>query len=260
MLYHVQSGSGRTIIFIHGNSQSIHIWDGLIHEPALTGYTLRRLDLPGHGHSPWSVNAENDYTLKGVSDYLRDFMLSNFNEEYIIVASSLATNIIAEIITQLPQCKGLFLVGPCVIGPGFSVSDIVQPNPHFGVTFTPDPTDEELEGMIGTWGVQLEASLKKKCMQMFRDTDPQLRAQMGKCIALGEWGDETTNLEQLTYPVAVIYGEDEKIIFTDYLSRSAIRMWRDGIIKIPHAGHCCQLDKPAELAVLIGQYAADIFK
>lgn len=260
MLYQQETGSGKTIIFIHGNSQSSAVWDGLINEPALRGYTLALLDLPGHGRASRSAAPEKDYTLKGMAGHLKDFLLKTYTDEYIVVANSLASNLVAEVITQLPQCKGLFLTGACVIGSKFTVPDIVQPNPHFGITFAVSPTDEELEGFLGTWAVHIDDALKQKCIQMFRDTDPELRHQIGLSIAGADWSDEVANLEQLTYPVAVVYGKDERIIFPGYLSRSAINIWRDDIITIPGAGHCCQLDKPAELAALISQYAAEIFR
>src|SRR5665213_1554079 len=99
MLYQQKSGSGPTIIFIHGNSQSSAIWDGLINERALAGYTLACLALPGHGQSFHSNASENDYTLKGMADLLKEFLLKTYTEQYIIVASSLGTNMIAEVIT-----------------------------------------------------------------------------------------------------------------------------------------------------------------
>ena len=260
MLYQQKSGSGPTIIFIHGNSQSSAIWDGLINERALAGYTLACLDLPGHGQSFHSNASEKDYTLKGMADLLKEFLLKTYTEQYIIVASSLGTNMIAEVITQLPQCKGLVLTGTCVMGSKFTVPEIVQPNPHFGVTFAVSPTDEELEGFLGTWAVRIEGELKQRCIRMFRETDPELRIQMGIAIAEGDWSDEVGNLEQLTYPVAVVYGKDERIIFPEYLKRSAINIWKGNVITIPGAGHCCQLDQPEVLAELIRQYASEIFK
>ncbi|MFI5159152.1 MAG: alpha/beta fold hydrolase [Sphingobacteriales bacterium] len=178
----------------------------------------------------------------------------------MIVANSLATNLVPVIITHLPYCKVLFLTGACVMGSKITVPEIVQPNPHFGVTFAPFPTDEALQGFLGTWAVHMEGELKQKCIRMFRDTDPELRTQMGLSIAEADWSDEVANLEQLTYPVAVVYGKDERIIFPNYLNRSSIRMWRDGVILIAGAGHCCQLDQPGELAALISQYAAEVFR
>lgn len=258
MLYYKTTGSGKTIVFIHGNSQSAAIWDRLIAEPVLAGYQLIRVDLPGHGQSFRSADPEKDYTLKGMAVHLLDF-LQPF-DDYIVVASSLAGNVVAEIITQLKGCKGLFLKATSVIGEKVTVPEIVKPSPFFSLTFTAQPTDEEVEGLIGTWAIHLNEALKKDLIKTFRDTDPALRTQLGAAIARADWSDEIANLEALEYPVAVVYGVEEALVFSDYLNKTDIKLWRDEIIKIPDAGHCCQVDQPAQLAGLVNRYAADIFR
>jgi pimeloyl-ACP methyl ester carboxylesterase len=258
MLYYKTTGSGKTIVFIHGNSQSTEIWNGFIDEPLLAGYKLVRVDLPGHGQSFRSIDPEKDYTLKGMATHLLDF-LQPF-DDYIIVINSLAGNLVAEIITQLKGCKGFFLTGASIIGKKVTVADIVKPNPFFSVTFTAQPTDEELEGLLTTWAVHINEASKKDYIKLFWATDPAVRTQLGVAIALADWSDEVANLEQLEYPVAVVYGAEEKVVFADHLNKTDIKLWRDSIIEIPDAGHCCQLDQPAQLAGLISRYAADIFR
>lgn len=259
MLYDKRTGSGKIIVFIHGNSQSLEIWDGLITEPLLANYKLIRIDLPGHGHSFRSTDPAKDYTLKGIATHIKDFLMS-LDEEYLIVANSLGCNQIAEITLQLPFCRGLFFTGASVIGQKITISDVVKPNPFFGVTFTAQPGSEELRGLVGTWSNRMDKKLEEQNVGMFLNTDPALRTQLGLAIAQGDWSDEIFNLEQLDYPVAVVYGADEKVIFPDYLSKTAIPFWQNRIIQITDAGHCCQLDQPGLLSALINQYAADIFK
>jgi pimeloyl-ACP methyl ester carboxylesterase len=258
MLYYTSTGSGKTIVFIHGNSQSAAIWDGLIAEPLLAGYNLVRVDLPGHGQSFSSTDPEKDYTLKCMAAHLPNF-LQQF-DDYIIVASSLAGNVVAEIINRLKGCKGLFLTGSSIIGEKVTIADIVKPNPFFPAAFAAQPTDEEVEGVIGNWAIHIDEALKKDCIKLFWDTDPAVRTQLGAAIARADWSDEVANLEQLDYPVAAVYGAEEKLVFADHLNKTDIKLWRDSIIEIPDAGHCCQLDQPAQLAGLISRYAADIFR
>jgi pimeloyl-ACP methyl ester carboxylesterase len=152
------------------------------------------------------------------------------------------------------------LTGASIIGEKVTVADIVKPNPFFSVTFTAQPTDEELEGLLSTWAVHIDEASKKNYIKMFLDTDPTVRTQLGTAIALADWSDEVANLEQLDYPVAVVYGADEKVVFPEHINKTDIKLWRNSIIEIPDAGHCCQLDQPAQLAGLINQYAADIFR
>jgi len=258
MLYSKRSGEGKTIVFIHGSSQSMVAWDRLVMEPVLALYSLLRVDLPGHGQSFWSEDPQRDYSLKGMAVHLEGF-LGAIEEDFVVVTNSLAGNLVAEIIFRLKKCKGLFLTGPSVIGHQFSVSEIAQPNPYFGVTFSADPEKEELEGLAGTLVADPSVSLKLKVIEMFRNTDPKVRLQLGVSIGSGDWGEEVDNLEKLSYPVAVVYGALEQVIFPDYLEGTKIDMWRDKVIKIPGAGHCCHLDKPAVLATLIHEYASTQF-
>jgi len=259
MLHSKCSGNGKTIVFIHGCSQSVDTWDKLIQEPLLISYSLLRVDLPGHGQSFWSNDPGKDYTLKGMGVHLKGF-LASIAEDFVVVTNSLAGNVVAEVILQLDHCKGLFLTGSSVTGHQFSVSEIAQPNPYFGVTFSADPEEEELEGLVNILVADHSESLKLMLVEMFRNTDPKVRLQLGDAIANGDWGEEVDNLKKLGYPVAVIYGALEKVIFPAYLNRAEIGMWKDQIIMIPDAGHCCQLDQPAVLAGLIHEYATECFR
>lgn len=260
MLHQETKGSGNnTIVFIHGASQSAEIWGTLINEPLLAGYRSICIDLPGHGLSFRSPEPDKDYTLKGMAIHLKHFLLS-LDEDYIIVTSSLAGNIVAEIITELPCCKGLVLTGSSVIGQKISIDQIVKPNPYLEVTFTAHPTCEMMDGLLSTWAESMNESLRSNCMKMFSNTDPAVRTELGAAIARADWSDEIHNLELMGYPIAIVYGLEEKIIYPDYLNKTNIRMWQNGIIKISDAGHCCQLDQPAVLAELISNYATDIFR
>lgn len=259
MLYSKCTGTGKTIVFIHGNSQSSATWNQLIKEPSLKYYRLLCVDLPGHGQSFRSTEPQKDYTLKGMAEHLKYF-LDSLTEEYIIIANSLGCNFASEIITQLTNCKGLFLTGASVIGANLTVPEIVQPNPYVAAIFTHNPTDQMLEGLIGDLTTHIEESVKADYIRTFRDTDPAFRTEIGIAISRGEWSDEVANLEQLKYTIAIVYGAEEKIIFPDYLNKFAIKMWKEEIIKIPAAGHCPQLDRPAYLAGLINQYATAVFR
>ena len=259
MLNYHSIGAGKTIVFIHGISQSLKTWDLLQHNSALAGYRLIFADLPGHGSSPRNAAPEQEYTLKGMAAQVKIFLDEVAGNDYIVVAGSIATCFVAEVIAGLPRCKGLFFIGACVVGKAVELPDMIKPSPYFPVTFSPDPDDNDLRGFITTMGVNLPDGIIDSCMRLFRETDPAFREQIGASVAAGEWSDEIALLEQCPYPVAVVYGADDAVIFPEYLSRVGLRMWQDKIVLIPQSGHCSQLDQPKELAWLIGQYADSVF-
>ncbi len=50
---HVQAtGSGPRVVMLHGWALNSHVWDDLV-EPLARSFTVVRIDLPGHGSSPW---------------------------------------------------------------------------------------------------------------------------------------------------------------------------------------------------------------
>ena len=261
MLYTKTKGnSNKYILFFHGNSQSQETWDAVINEGSLSGYTLITVDLPGHGKSDYSIKPLTEYTPKGMGAQIHD-LISNYQEfEYIIVTSSIAANFVAEIALDLVNCKGLFLTGACIIGEGFSIADVLQPNPNLVASFTARPTDEELNLLINDMAYCISAELKQKSKNIFLNTDPLFRPTLSEAIAAGDWSDEVKNLESIDVPIAIVYGEKDKINHVNYLSRSAIKKWRDEILLIPGAGHCIQLDQPELLSAMINDFAQDCFK
>jgi pimeloyl-ACP methyl ester carboxylesterase len=261
MLYSQTKGTGnKYIIFVHGNSQSLETWDAVINEETLNSYTLLTVDLKGHGKSDRSIIHETEYTLKGMGVQLRDFIATYQESVYLIVASSIATNFIAEIATDLANCKGLFFIGACIIGEGVTLSDILQPNPNLAASFTPYPTDDELNLLMNDMAYCISDELKQKCKNIFLSTDPLFRPTLSEAIAAEDWSDEIKNLENVSIPIAIIYGEKEKINHVNYLSQSAIKKWKDEILLIPDAGHFAHVDQPGIVAGLINDFAIDCFR
>jgi pimeloyl-ACP methyl ester carboxylesterase len=260
MLYSKVTGNGPLLIFIHGNSQSHVVWDGLTGDDALSGYTSIAVDMPGHGRSFRSTQPGQDYTLRAMAHHLVNFANQYSSQGYILVASSLATNYVAEAAHLFNNCKGVFLMGACVIGENVMPDEIIQPNPNFPPTFSATATDHELDALIDDEAYHVSPQLKEQLKAMYRDTDPQLRAILGTSIAGQNYIDEIGNLWKQNLPIAAVYGADDKLISTDYLQKLPLKFWKNKVIKIPKAGHCCQFDEPALIAGLIADFAADCFK
>lgn len=259
MLYHKTTGSGPVIIFVHGNSQSHLVWDTVVTQDALSGYTKVAMDLPGHGLSFRSQHPEKAYTMHAMAQSLADFCNQYKHLGYIVVASSLGTNYIAEKAHSFENCKGFFLTGACIIGENVMVDEIILPNPNFTPTFAADAEDAELSALMNDEAYHVSPELRDHLKALYRDTDPNLRVQVGKSIANQDYGDEIGNLWHQNIPIAVIYGADDALVNPDYMAKLPLKMWKDKIIKIQRAGHCIQFDEPEILAKLIAEFAADCF-
>jgi pimeloyl-ACP methyl ester carboxylesterase len=261
MLYSKTTGHHpQHIIFLHGNSQSHQVWDAVVNDGALKNYTKVAADLPGHGQSFRSQHPEKDYTLRGMAQYVQDFANQYSKQGYILVASSLATNYIAEKAHGFENCKGVFLTGACIIGENIMPDEIIKPNPNFPPTFAADPDDADLTALMNDEAYHVTPQLLNQLKAMYHDTDPNLRVQLGASIAKQEYGDEIGNLWKQSLPIAVVYGADDKLIYPDYMETLGLKMWKDQIIKIPKTGHCLHLDEPKLLAGMIAEFAAECFK
>ncbi|HTB53212.1 MAG TPA: alpha/beta hydrolase [Ferruginibacter sp.] len=261
MLYSQTKGNGsKTIFFLHGNSQSIELWNDVINNEKLKDYTLITIDLPGHGKSFISEQPDKDYSLPGMAAHIKEFILQRSDKEYIIIANSLSTCLVGEIAHLLINCKGLFLTGPNIIGENILVSDILQPNPNVTPLFTISPTDEAIDNMINEGSYNISENNKRKCKEDFKNTDPVFREQLFASLSRQEWSDEIKNLSELAAPVAIVCGEEDRFINAHYLDRSSLQKWKDKIILIPKAGHLLQYDQPEVLTELIKEFAIDCFK
>jgi pimeloyl-ACP methyl ester carboxylesterase len=259
--YRLKGEGTKQIIFVHGNSQSLELWDDVIDSEDLQSeFLLIAVDLPGHGKSFKSKQPEKDYRIQGMAGYLKEFILQNSTNEYIIVANSAGTNLTGEIAHLLINCKGIFLTGANVIGDNISVTDILQPNPNLTPFFTANPTDEDVDKMIDEGSYNIPDSTKKRSKEIFRETDSTFREQWFASISRLEWTDEIKNLNTLAVPVAVVYGEEDRFSHIHYLEKSSLKKWKNKIITVPEAGHLIQYDQPKVLAQLIKEFATDCFK
>lgn len=262
MIYSQTTGKGKQrIVFVHGNSQSHETWDDVITDPALNSrYSLTTLDLPGHGRSFRSKAPSADYSLGGLARHLAAFLNAWEAGGYLLVATSLGSNVVAEAMPFLLDCMGIFLLCPCIGGGPYTPANIMQPNPNLAACFLPYPTEEQLDAVLNDLTFESREEWKTKSRQWFLDTDPAFREAIGVSIANQEWSDEIKNLENAGIPVAIASGAADKLIRPTYLADASLTKWRNEIIVLPEAGHCLQLEKTPLVANLIGEFAEDCFK
>ena len=260
MLYSETNGGGqKTIIFVHGNSQSLHTWDEVNQQDSLLNYTKVMVDLPGHGRSFHSLNPEADYCSKGLAFHLHKFLEQYQQKDYLIVGTSLGTSITSELNPFPPACKGVLFSGAMLSSENISVKDMIQPGVSIAAAFKADATEEEIDHLIDNFIFCAGKEVKEHYKQVYKATDPNLRAYLGKSLGSPPVIDKIRNISNAHIPVAIIYGEEERIVQSDYLSKTTLPIWMNHIFKIPDAGHCVELDQPKLLADLIAKFAKSCF-
>jgi pimeloyl-ACP methyl ester carboxylesterase len=261
MLYSRKTNSnGLGILFVHGNSHSSDIWSDVVGQDLLLkNYELITVDLPGHGNSFKSNTPEQDYSVRGMASHLKAFIEQLNLEQYIVVAHSIGTNLVAEVVGELNNCKGLFLLSPCVVGDDIDVKLMLKPNPYLSPAFTPEPAAGMLLSYTRNMVCKADEVVTTKWVDVFNSTDPAFRQCWAESFTRGECSDQIKHLAQATQPIAIAFGAKEKFIDNEYLNNSGIKLWQNEVLTVPNAAHCVQLDEPEELTALIAGFAAHCY-
>lgn len=256
-----KKGTGKNqILFVHGNSQSLEYWNEVItHLSTFPGYSFISVDLPGHGKSFRSEKPEIDYLLKNLGTHLAGFIKENVHGEYIIVTNSLGANVVSEVTEDLGGCKGFMLVGSTAVGKGLAFADLIKPNPNIAAVFMAHPAEEEIDLLIEEAAYGISADQKLFIKNVFKATDPAFRQTLADSAGEPQ-NDELQNFENSNLPIAIVYGKEEKLCFTEVFEKIEFKKWKNQIFLIPQSGHCSQFDQPEKLAVLVKQFANDCFK
>lgn len=256
----LRPGGAETILFLHHSSGAAGVWKNQWSNPLLRQYTLIRMDLPGHGRSARSNAPEKAYNLQAMGKIIYSAVQQLNIDQYISVALSLSTNIIAEIAASLTNCQGYFLAGPCITAAYMTPADILQPFTYGDVLFTPSPASDNLTQYLRGLVYNQDEAVIRQLFNDFNNTDPAYRSFMGQSIAAGCWSDECLQLCQARKPIALVYGSEEKIIHTGYLKSIVLPKWQDKIHFLPNAGHLCNLDQPDLFNRLLAQFANEAFQ
>ena len=249
-----------SIIFIHGNSQSSKHWTHIFESDLSSHFRLIAPDLPGCGLSFRSNQPEIDYSIKGISNHLLTFIQEFNDKPYILVGNSLGTNLIAEIVLKLPNCKGIFLTGSCCIGQEIGIDRVFQLNPNLGAYFTGNPDDKSVNKVIDESVFECTEKSRQLVFEMFLETDSKLRESLAIELTQPILTDHIGNINKSELLTAVVFGREEKLINTNYLEGLISNKWRNETVLISKSGHFSAIDQPDELRRLIFDFAKDCFK
>lgn len=226
----------------------------------LSEYRKVAIDLPGHGAGVKLGNTAN-YTCEIICDALRHTIEKVAAENsYLLVASSLGTNLVSEILSSLKNCKGYLALGSCMVGEGVGLEKVFQNNPNSAAVFMEAPTEEQLRNLIRDSVTTTSEALIDSIFQDFLNTDKTFRTAVAALLAPGVLSDEIKTMAGTKIPVAIAFGKDEKLCQTNYLDFMSDKFWQKKVHLISGAGHLCHIDQPEHTAELLSQFATDCFR
>jgi pimeloyl-ACP methyl ester carboxylesterase len=209
--------------FLHGNSMSSATWLPQLENPELNKkYLLVAIDIPGHGDSDW-LSEPGDYGLTELAEIIKLAIKIINPGRFILAGLSYGTNLIGEIVSPLQDCKGIMLVSPCIVNDQFPPSFVVTPGPNGHVVVAENPNENELREYIDY--VTSNTDIADRYYKSYKDTDPAFRMGLANLMMTSKWTDELGNIKKWNIPVCVVFGEEEKLVNTNYLDDYS-PLWR----------------------------------
>jgi pimeloyl-ACP methyl ester carboxylesterase len=137
-------GSGRAVVFVHGNSSSSRTWRQLLAGPFGQRYRCLALDLPGHGRSA-PASDHTAYSLPGYAAALTGFCRAAGAADAVIVGWSLGGHIAIEAAPHLPDAAGFLVYGTPPVATAAQMPEAFLPNPVLNVGFTAEVSRDDAE-------------------------------------------------------------------------------------------------------------------
>jgi pimeloyl-ACP methyl ester carboxylesterase len=253
------TGEGnRTILFIHGAGASSESWAAQLQNKSLNeNYRLIAFDLPGHGQSEWISDDSSKYRADQMALLIKGVLDKYKIVDYILVALSFGTSIVAEIKQPLPGCVGIVLASPFIVNETVTAGDILIPGPFAHVMVAVDPSEEDLSAYIS--GIIENKQLAKKYIKDYRNTDPAFRAELGRAAMETQVSDQLQNIRNWNVPVCIVFGKNDSLLKKDYLNDYPA-VWKRKVIMIEGAGHALNEEQPEVFSALLLDFATEVFK
>ncbi len=248
-----------TIFFVHGNSTSSGTWKKQFSSELLSPYRLMAIDLPAHGDSGASADPEKEYTLAGIASILTEVVNQLITGPYILCGVSLGTNIIAEMIPFGIEPKGILFAGSCIAGEGLGLDKIALPGADLSVFFSDEVNEDAVTKYRSITSLSQYADDQQEFLHDFSRVQAPFRSNFMKSIANGNFGDEIAIVNSTVYPLAWVFGGDEKVAYPDYLDEVDVPKWKGRVFKIPGASHLVNIDQPEAFNTLLAAFADDSF-
>ena len=255
--YHEQ-GSGRPVVFVHGNSCSKAVFQKQLNSELAEKYRLLALDLPGHGESDRADQGADAYWVSFYSRHIAGFCRELGCPDAVLVGSSLGGHIVLESLPLLPEARGAAILGAPPLHNPPRMTEAFLPNPCIVLAFKEELTDDE----IAQWGRLLygpDIPVPEFSAPDLRQTDPRGRGALGDCVMSLGLRDEVEIARNTPFPLAILHAENETLVSLDYIRGLALpNLWRGEVQIIPAATHILQWERPESFNALLGQYLADL--
>jgi pimeloyl-ACP methyl ester carboxylesterase len=252
--YRESAGTGRPVVFVHGNSSSSKTWRSLLDGEFGRTYRCVAVDLPGHGESPPAADPDV-YSMPGYGSVIAGLARALDLPGAVYVGWSLGGHILIEAAPTLPDPAGIAVFGTPPVADAAGLATAFRPNPAVAIGFTPDVGAGQAREYAASF-LAPGSSLPLAALEAdILATDGAARGGLGASIAAGRFGDEVAIASTLTVPLAVLHGAGEQLVSLDYLRGLTLpTLWRGEIQLIEGAGHAPHLEQPESFTALLNAF------
>lgn len=255
---HVSEGSGPGALLIHGNSCSANSFQKQLDGPLGKKRRLVAIDLPGHGSSDNASDPEAVYSLPGFAGVVVEVAAAFGMDSAALVGWSLGGHVALEAASHLPNLKGIMIFGtpPLAFPPDMAAAFL--PDPAMAILFQEEYTEAEVAARVAGLsapGVDLP--------RFFHDdvarSDGKWRPTFAGSIGTVGFADEVEVARDLTIPLAVLQGSEERVINGDYIEALDMpTLWRGQVQYVDGAGHAPFWERADEFDALLDNFLDDI--
>lgn len=233
--------SGPALFFVHGNSSSKGIFARQFESKLADHYRIIAIDLPGHGASSRSSDG---YEISMLARSISQAARALDAEDAVFVGHSLGGHVLLQAIPSLSRAKGFVIFGSPPLGKPPALDRAFLPNPAGAPFMQAESTDEALDELARA-AFAADDSVPAFFAADFRRTDPTLRVGLGQALLSGQMEDETMHLAEMTQPIAVLHGSEDRLVNSEYIRGLTIpTLWRGEIRFIEEARHFPQWEQP----------------
>ena len=216
------------------------------------------LDLIGYGNSEFSDNPDTDYSLDGLGKFLVEFSNEVQIKDAVYVGHNIGANVILQAYEKLINPKGIVLLGSAPFPNPFD--DNVFAENADKKLFSKAGIDDSEVHELSAYFVEEETKYPDFLPEIIRKADKKTREILFDSFRKGDYNDQIKIIQEINVPVAVYYGEFDRIINFDYLSSIEIpSMWKNNTQIIRDTGQIFFYESPADFNLSFETYLFTVF-
>lgn len=255
-VHYRDEGSGPTILLLHGTFSSLHTFNGWT-EILKDNFRVIRLDMPGFGLTGPSPN--NNYSIDQFTAFLQNFTDALEIEDFFLVGNSLGGWLSWEFALQNPnKVKKLILIDSAgyINDNNYPLPFIIAQTPVLRnvFNFIPKAVVRRFVRQVYCDQTKVTSDIVNRYYDMIhRDGNKEAFVY----IANSNYKQNTHNLTQLSMPVLILWGNEDKWLNVDHAFKFQRDIPNNKLIIYDNMGHVPMEECPEKTAIDAQEFLLD---